>query len=134
MKAIASHVDGRHRVTAQLVCWALLLLVFGCRGSVAKSDMSQAEELLKQTLEDWKRGVTVAELRDRETPVYVAEDLWQSGYRLLEFSTIGSGEERGTNVRFAVQLTCESPGGKKRRVRADYVISTTPACTVARLD
>ena len=111
---------------------SMLLTFVGCsRPTAAVSDVQQATSLLTSTLDAWKSGATLAEQRDKTPPVYVVEDLWRNGSTLKSFELKGPGQILGTNVRFQVELSCDSAGSSKPQ-KASYLVTTTPALTVAR--
>lgn len=115
------------------------LSVAGChRSSVADSDPDQAYRLLSETLGAWKAGMSVVEMREGSPPVYVAEELWRPGFQLVNFSIAQPGERYGPNVLFRVTL--EGSGVLRDTEDRDlirqvqYVVTTTPARTIARYD
>jgi hypothetical protein len=66
--------------------------------------------------------------------VYVAEELWLSGSQLTDYQLTSPGEVFGSNIRFKVKLKCsDSKGGTTDR-QLKYLVTTTPACTIARED
>jgi hypothetical protein len=111
-----------------------ILLGCGGRPTVAVSDPSAARRLLDETLQAWQSGKTVEELRQSNPPVYVAEDLWQQGRRLEDFAIDGAGEVFGTNIRLGVTLRTIDAKGKPANRHLTYLVTTTPANTIARED
>ena len=115
---------------------SLLLFSFsGCqRSSVPASDADEALRLLNQTLEDWKAGKSVDDLRMSMPPVYVSDEMWQPSFKLTEFTILGPGETYGTNVRLRANL--RGVGEKRKPVDTvvRYLVTTTPALTIARED
>ena len=111
-------------------------LTAGCaKQALPVSDVEQATALIKQTFDDWKAGASLADQRDKSPPVYVAEELWLNGASLEEYELDGPGEVIGTNVRFHVTLECAGDRGKASKDRQlKYLVTTTPACTIARED
>lgn len=116
---------------------ALLLVsaVVGCQSrTVPTSDLEQATKLITATLDDWRAGDSLGAQRDKSPPVYVAEELWLNGERLEGYELAGPGELFGTNVRFHVRLRCSRQSGPTRQREVNYLVTTTPACTIARED
>jgi len=118
---------------------ALVLLFFtlvaGCgRTGPAISDVAAATELLQASFESWKSGGTVASLRQASPPVYVAEEMWDDGFVLSDFTIDGNGEMYGTNVRFSVTLNGKDKRGSTVSRQLKYLVTTTPALTIARAD
>lgn len=113
---------------------ALLFLV-GCQFStVAESDPLAARKILQSALQEWSAGRTTADLRSASPPVYVAEDLWESGNSLVEFSLDANDQMIGGNVCIDVSLKTKSPSGQIQNKKLRYLVTTTPAHTIARLD
>jgi hypothetical protein len=114
----------------------LTSLVAGCAKHVPPvSDVEQATDLIKQTFDDWQAGASLDAQRDKQPPVYVAEELWLNGTQLKEYELNGPGEVFGTNIRFQVTLKfagSRSAASNDRQLK--YLVTTTPACTIARED
>lgn len=112
-----------------------MLTLIGCgRASVPMSDPDAAKQLLGSSLEAWKTGKSVADMRQLTPPVYVAEELWGGGFELHNFLIQGEGEMYGPNVRLNVMLTGSSKGGAVSKKELQYLVTTAPACTIARVD
>lgn len=110
-------------------------MLIGCGSpSVAVSDRDAAKALLGSTLEAWKTGKSVADMRQLTPPVYVAEDLWNGDFELHDFTIEGEGEMYGPNVRLNVTLTGSNRGGAVSTQQMQYLVTTTPARTIARTD
>lgn len=67
-------------------------------------------------------------------PVYVVEDLWTPSFQLLEYTIDSDGELYGSNVRLPVTLTGHGKNRETIRRQVKYLVTTTPALTVARED
>lgn len=112
-----------------------MLMLIGCGGSsVPMSDPAAAKQLLESSLEAWKTGKSVADMRQLTPPVYVAEELWSSGFELQDFLIQGEGEMYGPNVRLNVTLTGSNKGRAVGKRQLQYLVTTAPACTIARVD
>lgn len=132
-EATATVMHRRSFLVGSLLLFALSMLGCGPR-SMPVSDVDKATVLMTKTLDAWKAGETLDEQRKQSPPVYVADELWLNGAQLKEYSLNGPGEVFGTNVRFKVKLKLiDSKGaGKERELK--YLVSTTPANTIARED
>lgn len=126
----------RRNVLGVGVLCLMACLVAGCAKQAPQvSDVEQATVLIKQTFDDWKAGASHATQRDKSPPVYVAEELWLNGANLKEYELNGPGEVFGTNIRFHVTLKCAGSGSNELNGRQlKYLVTTTPACTIARED
>lgn len=118
-------------------CWIgivlILLLQVGCSARPAPmSDAAQAKELLQKTLDEWKSGTNMGELKKRHPPVYFTEDLWRNGATLNEFVMTEESEVLGSNIRFQVKLKCTNKGGKAIEKPVRYIVTTQPALTIVR--
>lgn len=113
----------------------LAALTCGCAQSgVAVSDVGAATELLETTFQSWKSGQSVESLRSGSPPIYIAEEMWDQGFLLSDFAIDGVGELYGSNVRFLVTLTGKDKGGAEVSRQVKYLVTTTPALTIARAD
>jgi hypothetical protein len=115
---------------------ALAVATPGCGRGVAapQSDTEAATALIDRSLRQWKEGRTVAELRGETPPIYVSDELWLNGAKLVDFSIDQEGELFGTNVRFHVTVSVADPKGKESKQAVKYLVTTTPAMTIARED
>lgn len=108
----------------------------GCGRGVAapQSDTEAATVLIDRSLRQWKEGRTVADLRGETPPIYVSDELWLKGAKLVDFTIDQDGELFGTNVRFHVTVSVADPKGKESKQAVKYLVTTTPAMTIARED
>lgn len=108
----------------------------GCdRASVVKaSDANAATQVITDTFQQWQAGSTIDDLRNAQPPVYVADDFWFRGYRLNEFSVDKPAETHGTNIRLRMKLRLVDLKGKESTHSINYLVTTTPAVTIARED
>lgn len=119
-----------------IVATSLTILSTGCHRipAVAKSDVNDAGEIITSTFQQWKSGRTPDDLRNAQSPIYVADDFWFRGYQLTDFSIEKPGELHGTNVRFGMKLRLIDLKRKEFTHTANYLVTTTPATTIARED
>lgn len=107
----------------------LLTLSMGCSSEPPRSDEIIAKSVLESCLSAWKAGASTDSLQSHEPPIFVVEDQWTDQAKLLDFSIADRSEFSGASIRFEVELVFPR---KKAKVR--YVVTTSPALTVARLD
>ncbi|MGV3484453.1 MAG: hypothetical protein ACO1RT_08545 [Planctomycetaceae bacterium] len=123
------------QLTAAAGFLACQLLVIGCGPpAVPISDVDAARELLDSSLAAWKSGRSVEQMRQQAPPVYVAEELWSQGLQLSDYSIDGNGELYGSNVRLHATLKVAGKGGETKDAKVKYLVTTTPALTIARED
>lgn len=105
----------------------------GCRPVGAPmSDASQAKTLMQKTMEQWRSGGSLDELRKQSPPVYVTEDLWRNGALLNDYSISEESERLGSNIRLRVNLRCTNKSGKAIEKSFRYIVTTQPALTIVR--
>jgi hypothetical protein len=117
-------------------CLALVAaFTFGGCGDAPKAprvNSEAARAALQTALEAWKSGQTPAALKSG-SPAITAQDMdWESGQKLLSFQVLSPGQDDDANLRIPVELTLEEQGGKEKRKKVSYVVSTSPAVTVFR--
>ncbi len=118
-----------------LLCLSLAAIVVGCsRPSIPVSDVEGAQRLVEASFTAWQNGKSVADMREGQPPVYVAEELWSPSFKLERFSIDGPGTVDGTNVRMPVTIEGADAAGKPVRRSMVYIVTTTPAQTIARAD
>ena len=119
----------------EVLCFALIAFIAGCsRTTVPVSDVDAATKLVETSFAAWQSGRTVADLREAQPPVYVAEELWSPTFKLARFSIDGPGTLDGSNVRVPVTIEGADASGKPVRRQMIYIVTTTPAQTIARAD
>lgn len=116
---------------------AVLLLVghLGCssgRQYAPKVDPDAARAALKTTLESWKSGGTPESLQSGPDAITVQDFDWMGGYKLVDYSIEGDGQDDDANLRIPVKLTLLDPSGKEVQKQVTYVVGTAPAVTVFR--
>ena len=113
----------------------VLVLCFqlGCSQATAPmSDAAQAKVLLQKTLDEWKSGTSLDEIRKHNPPVYVTEDLWRSGAKLKEYSIAEDSGLLGSNIRLEVNLQFTNKSGNAIKRSFRYIVTTRPALTIVR--
>ena len=111
----------------------VLCMQFGCSPATAPmSDAVQAKVLLQKTLDEWKSGTSLDEIRKHNPPVYVTEDLWRSGAKLNEYSIAEDSGLLGSNIRLEVNLKFTNKSGNAIKKSFRYIVTTRPALTIVR--
>lgn len=124
----------RPRCIARCVVGPLLVIAAGCSsGPVhAPVDGARARDTLRTVLESWKKGDRVDALQGADPPIYVIDQEWQEGNKLVDFRITADGDEKDAHLYCPVQLTVRSPAGKESKRDVTYIISTAPKLTVSR--
>lgn len=113
----------------------MAMLPIGCGlKEVPVSDVSQAEVLMREVLVEWKSGNHVEALREQSPPIFVSDESWNGEQQLEEFELLGDGRRVGTNVQFRVRMKCVGAHGRKSERIVEYIVTTQPARTIARVD
>jgi hypothetical protein len=106
----------------------------GCSGSQrgAPVDAERAREILKTSLDVWKKGDTPAALNNN-TPAITAQDLdWLGGAKLVDYEVTGEGKGLEATRRVPVTLTLKMANGKEVKKKVTYIVATSPYLSVFR--
>lgn len=115
--------------------YCFLSLGSGCHDpGVADSDPDATRAILSSALDAWASGESIAELRRKQPPTYVADDLWDNGHALISYDLDPESKMVGPNVCFDVNLKTKSPNGQLQSTQLKYLVTAQPAQTIARLD
>lgn len=123
----------------QAICGLLLVVVtIGCGPSAVRapaSDIDAAKTLLANSLEQWRSGKSFNDLSSSDPPIFFQDETFRQGAKLREFRILSSGEMYVTNVKFEVELQfAASDGQDGRQSKIEYLVTTVPAQTIARLE
>lgn len=117
-------------------CAAILLAALclaGCGSSAAPpADPHQATVSLKAALEKWKEGAPVNSLHQQSPAVYVLDEDWQDGQKLVSFEVRDALNE-GTFARIPVRLHIQAPNGLWWK-EVEYKVSTDRVVSIVRHD
>jgi hypothetical protein len=120
---------------AWLAALCATVCVVGCGGvreQAAPLDVDLARDVLKTSLEAWKKGDSAATLK-KATPSIIAQDPdWVTGARLVAYTLEGEDNRVAENLFVPVQLTVKLKNGKQATKNVTYVIGTSPQIMVFR--
>jgi hypothetical protein len=110
----------------------VVALLGGCSQRVTPVDAERAREILKTTLDVWKKGDTPASLSNN-IPAITAQDLdWLGGAKLVDYEVTGDGKSREANLHVPVTLTLKTAKGKEVKKKVTYIVATSPYLSVFR--
>ena len=92
---------------------------------------TQSARHLAPGLEGRADGRTIAA---GKPPIYEADDLWNQGVELTDYTIASDGELYGSNVRLQVKLNGLRKDGETIAQQVKYLVTTTPALTISRED
>lgn len=119
-----------------------LLLVcglWGCQSNDASLPLAttpeDAQACLTRGLEAWKAGTTQTELARAAPPLFLADDDFRRGWKLLAYERQGEPAPVGTGLSFRVALTILEPGQTTPRTRTrTYRVVTSPQQAITKED
>ncbi len=123
-----------HLVGLSAVGLLVFLVGAGCSAGPSNAPVvaDKAREALRTALESWKKGDKVDNLQNGSTPIYVIDQEWKDGARLMDYQVTSDGEEKDAHLFAPVKLTVRQSGGRDVRKDVIYIISTAPNITVSR--
>jgi hypothetical protein len=115
---------------ASLLCF----FVAGCsaRPENAPVDADKARDTLRAALESWKKGDAVDALQQASPPIYVVDNEWKSGAKLVDFKLVNEGERKDAHLFCPVELSIRTSAGKEQKRQVTYIIATAPNLVVSR--
>jgi hypothetical protein len=123
------------RALLYVLAAAVAPLLFGCSGGDPTSlpvDAPRAIEVLKTTLEAWKKGQAIDRLKSASPPILAQDADWIGGSKLLNYQVEGEGTQNDLSLRVPVKLTLKPPQGAEVKKSVHYVVGTSPTLTVFR--
>jgi hypothetical protein len=110
-----------------------MVIPLGCTPSVpAPTDPNNGMELLKQSLEQWKTGKTIADLKAQTPSIIFGDVAWEDGFTLIGYNIKDNPLNDGRNLQVSVTLDLKTPSGKKAKQEVVYTIGTSPVITIIR--
>lgn len=96
-------------------------------------DADVASAVLKTTLDSWKTGETIQELKQQNDPIIVQESDWSDGLKLVSYRIVKS-TPRDANlvVEVELELIDESDDASPFKKKREYLVSSHPVKTVFR--
>jgi hypothetical protein len=117
--------------TAILLFVAALFAGCGSEPKLTPADPKQAAATLQSTLEKWKSGVPLDDLRQAKPVVHVVDEDWQGGLKLVNFVLRDVSEQGGVNARIPVGLNIQSSNGMLWK-EVEYDVQTEPVISIVR--
>src|SRR5438128_12427601 len=100
------------RYSHSILILIMAIGVMGCTGGTPPTaDPAAAREGLTTALTAWQNGEPVAALAKRSPAIYVADDSYHNGARLLKYEITGDGDRFGFNHCVPVQITLQDKDG-----------------------
>lgn len=111
-----------------------IVAAIGCgEQRAAPVDPVLAKKSLVDTMEHWKSGGAIEELRKRQPEIVAQEMWWSQGRKLIGFQLVGEGRVEDANWFCDVELEVSDGHGKEPVKKTfTYVIGTDPVITVFR--
>jgi hypothetical protein len=124
------------RVARQVAGFLFLLTLAssGCGGPYqsAPVNVSKAQELLVEVLDNWKSGEPAAALQEQSPSIVVQDFDWLGGAKLVQYEILDEGKPENANLVAKVKLTLQDKRGTKTEKTVTYLVGTAPALTVFR--
>lgn len=112
-------------------------LAAGCSGGPTPLPMATTPEkagaAIREAFDAWKAGKTPADLKAESPAVYLADDDFQKGRKLVDYTIEGEPVPSGTGMRFVVSFTV-SDGGKTTARKHAYRVVTDPNISISKED
>lgn len=115
-----------------LLLAAFVLVATGCGGPTQSSDPTKARTVLIESLDAWKAGKRLDDMRTGSPAVHVIDQDWMLGRKLLAYELVGDAKRDGPGTAFTVKLTLD--GGKPAGQPLTYRVFTSPSLSVARTE
>src|SRR5262245_61611683 len=113
----------------RIICAALALTTAGC--GVSQSRLDEAEALVREGLEAWKKGDKPADLRALARPVEFHEAMWNAGETLLSYETARAAyHDRAKVIRCEARLKVRNRRGKQKTETVVYDVDPGPPAKV----
>jgi hypothetical protein len=121
-----------------LFAWIVALIATAClagcgvRQRAAPLDVELAREVLKTSLEAWKKGDSTDSLKIGSPSIIAQDPDWVTGARLVAYTLDGDDKHIAENLFVPVKLTLKLKNGKQATKNVSYVIGTSPQIMVFR--
>ena len=120
------------------LAWLVALIATAClagcgvRQRAAPLDVELAREVLKTSLEAWKKGDSPDTLKNGSPSIIAQDPDWVTGARLVAYTLDGDDKRVAENLFVPVKLTLKLKNGKQATKNVTYVIGTSPQVMVFR--
>ncbi len=114
------------------LAWRVALIATAClagcgvRQRAAPLDVELAREVLKTSLEAWKKGDSTDTLKNGSPSIIAQDPDWVAGARLVAYTLDGDDKRVAENLFVPVSLTLKPENGNQATQNVSYVIGTTP--------
>jgi hypothetical protein len=110
----------------------------GCQSQPTPLPMATTPEAantaIKNAFEAWKQGKTAADLQALSPPVYLTDDGFLKGVKLVDYKLEGEGKTVGTGLSFTMSLTTQDGSNAPRTRKVAYRVVTTPNISISKED
>jgi hypothetical protein len=133
VRVLMEHCDRRPSLPWFVVVLAAASLAgCGVRQRAAPLDVRLAREVLKTSLEAWKKGDPAETLKNGSPSIIAQDPDWVAGARLVAYTLDGDHKRVAENLFVPVKLTLKLKNGKHATKDVTYVIGTSPNVMVFR--
>jgi hypothetical protein len=115
-----------------------MTLMSGCgsstTGATKTADPNQATQVLKDVLDDWKKGEPHDAPMRRSPSISVADEDWLQGAKLVDYKLESGDKILGRSLSCPVTLSLRLKSGKDTSKKVFYLVNTDPSLSVIRQD
>ena len=126
-------------MTIRMLLLPMLLAGVGCSGEAPPLSMATTPERSREVLvvgfDAWKSGTTQKDLAKQSPPIFLGDDDFYRGWKLIDYKIEGEPKVIGTGLSYVLSLTIQEPGkpAPTTRKRA-YRIVTAPNIAITKED
>ena len=114
----------------------LALALAGCRGETPPLEMATTPEksraALNTAFDAWKAGTTVAALSARSPAVYLLDDSFAKGSKLIDYRIEGEPKVVGIGMTYIATLTLQDGAKAPATRKLAYRVVTDPTIAISR--
>ena len=114
----------------------LALALAGCRGDSPPLDMATTPEKSRAALtaafDAWKAGATAQSLAARSPAVYLLDDSFAKGSKLLDYRIEGEPKVVGIGMTYLATLTLQDGANAPATRKLAYRVVTAPNTAISR--
>jgi len=122
-----------------MILLSALLASVGCSGEAQPLAMATTPERSREVLilgfDAWKSGTTQKDLAKQSPPLFLGDDDYYRGWKLVDYKIDGEPKVVGTGIAYVLSLTILEPGksAPTTKKRA-YRIVTEPNIAITKED